>query len=241
MNELITIIKRGNKNLVNARELHEFLNSKQEFTNWIKNRIEKYEFQNSVDYTSYDRIIKRDNGASVRKEYAITLDMAKELAMVENNEEGRKARRYFIEVEKKERFDITNADMVLQIAQQYKLEQDKRKQLELELKEDKPKVTFADAVVTSKQSFLVGELAKVLRQNGINIGQNRLFDWLRKNKYLGSSGERYNQPLQKSMDMRLFEIKKNVVIKPDGSTLVVSTTKVTARGQIFFINKFAAK
>lgn len=236
MNELIKIIKRDNKNLVNARELYCFLEIESNFTTWFYRMI-SYGFNEGTDFIPF----LEESGGRPRQSYAITLDMAKHLAMLQRTDKGMQARNYFIEVEKKGRFDIKNADMVLQLAQQYKLEQDKRKQLELELKEDKPKVTFADAVVTSKQSCLVGELAKILRQNGINIGQNRLFEWMRAQKYLGSNGERYNQPLQKSMDMRLFEIKKNVVVKPDGSTIVVSTTKVTSRGQIFFINKFSSK
>lgn len=248
MNELITITKRNNKNLVNARELHTVLESKRGFSNWVLTKIVNNPiFVENDDYILLNNLGEQDSwGGHNKKDYAITTNTAKQVALMENTQKGKEIRQYFIDVENREvrsqgPFDIMNADMVLQLAQQYKLEQDKRKQLELELKEDKPKVTFADAVVTSKQSCLVGELAKILRQNGINIGQNRLFEWLRAQKYLGSNGERYNKPLQKAMDMRLFEIKKNVVVKPDGSTIVVSTTKVTARGQIFFINKFAAK
>ena len=101
-----------------------------------------------------------------------------------------------------------------------------------------PKALFADAVATSTQSCLIGELAKILRQNGIEIGQNRLFTWLRHNGYLCQSGERYNQPTQMAMDMQLFEIKKTTINKPDGSILVSATTKVTGKGQIYFVNKF---
>lgn len=101
-----------------------------------------------------------------------------------------------------------------------------------------PKALFADAVATSTQSCLIGELAKVLRQNGIEIGQNRLFDYLRKNGYLCQYGEKYNQPTQRAMEMELFEIKKTSINKPDGTTLVSTTTKVTGKGQIFFVNKF---
>ncbi len=101
-----------------------------------------------------------------------------------------------------------------------------------------PKALFADAVATSTQSCLIGELAKILRQNGIEIGQNRLFTWLRHNGYLCQSGERYNQPTQMAMDMQLFEIKKTTINKPDGSILVSATTKATGKGQIYFVNKF---
>ncbi len=102
----------------------------------------------------------------------------------------------------------------------------------------KPKALFADAVATSDRSCLVAELAKILQQNGVNIGQNRLFAWLREHGYLGTRGEYYNQPTQHAMGMGLFEIKKTSITKPDGSVLVSSTTKVTGRGQVYFVNKF---
>ena len=104
-----------------------------------------------------------------------------------------------------------------------------------------PKALFADAVATSSQSCLVGEMAKVLRQNGVEIGQNRLFIWLRKNGYLCQYGEKYNQPTQRAMEMGLFEVKKTSITKPDGTVLVSTTTKVTGKGQVYFVNKFIRK
>src|SRR5690625_1845425 len=103
----------------------------------------------------------------------------------------------------------------------------------------KPKALFADAVETSESSVLVGELAKILKQNGIEIGQNRLFAWLRENGFLiKKKGESYNLPTQRSMDMELFEIKKRVINNPDGSIRTTRTPKVTGKGQIYFVNKF---
>ena len=110
--------------------------------------------------------------------------------------------------------------------------------VESENKEMKPKALFADAVATSDRSCLVSELAKILCQNGVNIGQNRLFQWLRENGYLCSKGDYYNQPTQKAMDLSLFEIKKTAINKPDGTILTSVTTKVTGKGQIYFVNKF---
>lgn len=106
------------------------------------------------------------------------------------------------------------------------------------IEENKPRVLFAQAVETSSRSILIGELAKILNQNGINIGQNRLFALLRQNGFLGQRGDYYNTPTQRAMEMGLFEIKKITITKPDGTTLVNSTTKVTGRGQIYFVNKF---
>lgn len=106
------------------------------------------------------------------------------------------------------------------------------------LEEYKPKAIFADAVSASKSSILVGELAKILHQNGVTIGQNRLFAWLRNNGYLCCYGERYNMPTQRSMEMSLFEIKETTINNPDGSIRVSRTVKVTGKGQQYFINKF---
>lgn len=103
----------------------------------------------------------------------------------------------------------------------------------------KPKALFADAVETSESSVLIGELAKILRQNGVEIGQNRLFQWLRENGYLcRQKGENYNLPTQRAMDLGLFEIKKRTINNPDGSVRVTRTPKVTGKGQIYFVNKF---
>ena len=109
--------------------------------------------------------------------------------------------------------------------------------LEEESETNKPKVLFADSVSGSETSCLISELAKVLKQNGIDIGQNRLFEWLRDNEYLCKKGDSYNLPTQKSMDMGLFEIKKTSIVKPD-KTFIATTTKVTGKGIIYFINKF---
>lgn len=111
-------------------------------------------------------------------------------------------------------------------------------QQQKQLEAQAPKVLFAQSVETAKQSVLIGELAKILCQNGIETGERRLFQWLRDNHYLCSVGERYNQPTQKAMEMGLFEMKKTTINKPSGETIVSTTTKVTGKGQIYFVNKF---
>jgi anti-repressor protein len=103
---------------------------------------------------------------------------------------------------------------------------------------DKPKVLFADAVETSKNSILIGELAKLIRQNGVEVGQKRLFEWLRKNGYLQMRGESYNIPSQYSMERSLMEIKERTINNPDGSIIVTKTPKITGKGQTYFVNKF---
>lgn len=121
-----------------------------------------------------------------------------------------------------------------------KLEAENQKQTKA-LLEQAPKVLFADSVMASKQSVLVRDLAKILRQNGIKIGQNRLFAWLRSNGYLCQNGESHNQPTQRSMELAIFEIKKSVLNHPDGSVFVTETTKVTPKGQVYFVNKFLGR
>lgn len=118
--------------------------------------------------------------------------------------------------------------------------EEKRVLLEQKIEADKPKTLFADAVSTSNDSILVGQLATILKQNGVNIGQTRLFQWLREEGYLCKSGERRNLPTQKGMELKLFELKEFTVVGNTGSR-VKSTPKVTGRGQIYFINKFLGR
>ena len=120
-------------------------------------------------------------------------------------------------------------------------EQEERKTLENENKAMKPKALFADAVSASNESILIGQLAKIIKQNGIDIGQNRLFQWMRENGYLNKKGEKYNQPSQRAMNAGLFEIKERTVNNLDGSVKITVTTKVTGKGQVYFINKFLKK
>ena len=134
---------------------------------------------------------------------------------------------------------IENPDFTIGLLTNLKAEREKRKLLEAKVEADKPKVIFAEAVNASQTSILVGDLAKILKQNGIDIGQNRLFEWLRVNGYLISrKGNDYNSPTQKSMELELFELKERTINNPDGSIRITKTPKVTGKGQVYFINKF---
>lgn len=133
---------------------------------------------------------------------------------------------------------LASPEFGIKLLTELKEEREKRNALETKVAEDKPLVVFANAVETSKTTILIGDLAKLLKQNGYDIGQNRLFDWLRKNDYLIKSGSRKNMPTQRSMDMGLFEVKESAITNPDGSIRVTRTTKVTGKGQIYFINLF---
>lgn len=133
---------------------------------------------------------------------------------------------------------LLNPDTIINLATQLKKEQEQRKQLQAENEQMKPKALFADAVSTSNSSILIGQLAKILRQNGVNIGQNRLFAWMREHGYLGTRGSNRNVPTQRSMELGLFKTKETVINHSDGHTTVNITTKVTGKGQQYFINKF---
>lgn len=133
---------------------------------------------------------------------------------------------------------LTDPDFAIQAFQKLKEEKQKRIEAEQKIQQDAPKVLFADAVATSHRACLIAELAKILQQNGVSIGQNRLFSWMRENGYLCQKGMYYNQPTQKAMELGLFELKQTSITKPDGSVIVTSTPKVTGKGQIYFVEKF---
>lgn len=136
---------------------------------------------------------------------------------------------------------MQSPDFIIQLATELKAEQEKNRQLESKIEADKPKTVFADAVSVSHTSILIGDLAKLIRQNGYEIGQKRLFQWMRDNGYLMKSGSSYNMPTQYSMERGWFEIKETTITHSDGHTTISKTPKVTGRGQIHFINLFIGK
>lgn len=133
---------------------------------------------------------------------------------------------------------LDNPDFAIQTFQRLKEERDKRLALEQQAELDKPKVLFADAVSASDTSILIGELAKILKQNGIETGQQRLFEWLRENGYLMKTGSSRNMPTQRSMELGLFEVVERTITEPNGSIRVTKTPKVSGVGQQYFINLF---
>lgn len=137
---------------------------------------------------------------------------------------------------------LLNPDTIIKLATDLKAEQEKRAVLEDKVKKDLPLVTFAHSVSASNTSILVGDLAKLLKQNGVEMGQKRLFEWMRQNGYLiRRKGADYNMPTQKSMERELFEIKEGTVSYGDGHSKTTKTPKVTGKGQIYFINLFLGK
>ena len=231
MNELFKVNYDNERITLSARDLHEFLGIGTEFRKWFP-RMTEYGFNENIDYQRVYQKCPTLGGEQEKVDYQITIEMAKEIAMLQRNKKGKQARQYFIELEKK----WNSPEAVINRALEYSRKQVKA--LMLENSELKPKAIFADAVSASKTSILVGELAKVLKANGIDIGQKRLFAWLRDNHYLMQKGESYNLPTQKSMDLGLMEIKKSTVNNADGSIRTVTTTKITGKGQVYFVNKF---
>ena len=136
---------------------------------------------------------------------------------------------------------LSSPDFLIQLATKLKEEQAKRAELEEQIEKDKPKVLFAQAVETAHTSILIGDLAKILKQNGVDVGQKRLFERLRSEGFLMKSGSSYNLPTQRAMEMKLFEVKESTVNNPDGSIRVNKTTKVTGKGQTYFVNRFLSE
>lgn len=231
MNELIKVtLNENHEPVVSARQLHTALGVTDRFSRWFE-RMLAYGFEENTDYIGCE--IFHGLARKKVKDYVIKLDMAKEIAMLQRNEKSKEVRQYFIQVEK----DFNSPEKIM--ARALLMADKKINKLEAQIEADRPKVLFADAVSASKSSCLIGELAKILKQNGINIGQNKLFQWLRSNGYLISRrGDSWNQPTQKSMQLGLFELKKTNINHADGHTTTNTTTKVTGKGQQYFINKF---
>lgn len=239
MNDLIKIeINENQEPIVNGRELHKALGVKTAYKDWFPRMVE-YGFNEGQDFCS---ILSESTGGRPETNHAIKLDMAKEIAMLQRNESGKKVRQYFIQVEK----DFNSPEKIM--ARALKLAETRLNVLKIEnseqkkvIEESKPKVLFANSVETSKTSILIGELAKIIKQNGHDIGQKRLFEWLRVNGYLiKRKGTDYNMPTQRSMELGLFEIKETSVTHADGHISVNKTPKVTGKGQVYFVNKFIA-
>lgn len=218
------------KQTVNARELHAFLDSKQDFSTWIKARIAEYGFIENQDFVLFHNFMEKGRP---RIEYFITLDMAKELSMVERTAKGKQARQYFIDCEKQLQV-VPQIPQTLSEALRLAADlADEKAALLEEQQRNAPKVAFAEAVGNANDTILIRDLAKMLKQNGIDTGEKRLFAWLRANGYLTLQ----NMPMQRAMDMGLFWVSESVIALPDGDRVRL-TTRVTGKGQMYFLDKF---
>ena len=228
MNELIKVDFTGDRPAVSARELHEFLEVKTAYKDWFP-RMCEYGFTTGTDFNllKIERVQMEGNRMVSRpvEDAALTIDMAKEICMIQRNEKGKQARQYFLQLEE----DWNSPEKVM--ARALRIAERKINGLEEKVKQDAPLDLFANSVSASKNSILVGELAKLLKQNGVDTGQIRLFKKLRERGYLiRRKGSDYNMPTQRAMELGLFEIKETEITHSDGHVSVHKTPKVPGKG-----------
>ncbi len=236
MNQLITVNLNDNQEpVVSGRQLHEALGVKTEYRKWF-GRMTEYGFEENHDFVRVTQKCPTPGGLQDMTDHIIKLDMAKEIAMIQRTDKGKEVRQYFIQVEK----DFNSPEKIM--ARALRIADNKIHKLEAQMEADKPKVLFANAVSASQTSILIGDFAKLLRQNGLEIGQNRLFIWLRENGFLiNRKGDSWNMPTQRSMDRGLFEIKERTHHEPNGTIRISKTTKITGKGQVYFMEKLLAE
>ncbi|HEO8085163.1 TPA: phage antirepressor KilAC domain-containing protein [Streptococcus agalactiae] len=234
MDELISItLNENHEPVVSARDLHRGLEVKSKYNDWLKRMLD-YGFSEGTDFIAIaQKKVTAQGNQSEYVEHIFNLDSAKEIAMIQRNDKGKEVRKYFIQVEK----DFNSPEKIM--ARALLMADKKVHRLEAQIEADRPKVLFADAVSASHTSILVGELAKLLKQNGVNIGATRLFTWLRKHGYLiKRNGRDWNMPTQKSVELGLIRVKETSITHSDGHITVSKTPLVTGKGQQYFINKF---
>lgn len=234
MNEILKV--DVDTQMVSARELHEKLHISTRFNDWFP-RMCEYGFTENEDF--YSKMSKTENGGRPSKDYEISVDMAKQICMIQRTPEGKACRQYLIDLEKAWNTPEQVMARALKIANKTidSLRSDNTKLIEDNTRM-KPKEIFADAVSASETSLLVRDVAKLIRQNGVKIGEKRLYKWLRENGYVcqGSTA-----PTQKAMEMGLLEVVIRTVERGDRLPLETKTTKVTGKGQVYFVNKFLAQ
>lgn len=229
MNELIKVDYSTDRPTVSARELHEFLEVSTEYRHWFP-RMCEYGFIEGQDFRSF---LTESIGGRPAQDAQLTIDMAKEICMLQRNEKGKQARQYFIQLEKDWNSPEKVMARALQIADQ------KLHMLAAQVEEMRPHALLGKAITTADTSILIGDFAKILRQNGVLMGAKRLFVWMRENGYLiKRKGTDWNLPTQRSMEMGLFEIKESVHIDGNGCNRITRTPKLTGKGQEYFIEKF---
>lgn len=225
---------------ISGRQLHMFLEVQTPYAKWF-DRMTEYGFTEGVDFWTNLSKTSSELGGRPATDHLMTLSMAKELAMLQRTEKGKEARRYFIRIE--EEWNTPERVMARALRFSERILSDTKTLLadaQEQIERDRPKVLFADSVSASHTTILIGELAKIIKQNGVDMGQNRLFQWMRENGYLVSrQGSDYNMPTQRSMELGLFTIKETTITHADGHTSINKTTKVTGKGQVYFVEKFA--
>lgn len=239
MNNLINITYNEDQPTVSARELYRRLEISKRFSAWFE--VNSQGFVDGEDFSAtYLKVHGNQYGGEKEiQDYNMTTDMAKHICLMSRTEKGKQCRQYLLDLEKAWNSPDQVMSRALKMADRTinSLKETNAKLLEDTVRM-KPKEIFADAVSASHTSILIGALAKIISQNGVQIGQNRLFAWMRENGYLITRrGADYNMPTQRAMEMKLFEIKERTVNNPDGSSMITRTTLITGKGQQYFVNK----
>lgn len=221
--------------IVSGRELHKALEVQSNYTTWF-DRMKDYGFTENADYVvCFPNLESESRGGQNKIDHLIKLDMAKEICMIQRTERGKLARQYFIQIEK----DYNSPEKIM--ARALRIAEQELSTLKIENEKMQPLALFAKSVSASHTSILIGDLAKLLKQNGYDTGQKRLFEELRQRSFLMKTGSSKNLPTQKAMELGLFEVKESTINNPDGSARVTKTTKVTGKGQVYFVNLFLGK
>ena len=244
MNELIKInTSNPDRPTVLGRDLHEALGVETPYSKWFS-RMAEYGFAEGDDFVTVDKNVLRADGSpmpQIQHDHQLTIPMAKEICMLQRTEKGKECRQYFIKVEEAwntPEMIVFRAHQILQA--QLDAERTRVLQLQARIEEDAPATQLGYAVTAADDSILVREMAKILKQNGYDTGEQRLFETLRREGFLIKSGSDRNMPTQRALEMGLFTIKENVHVTPTGS-FTTRKTMVTGKGQSYFVNRYCGK
>lgn len=244
MNELIKInTSNPDRPTVLGRDLHEALGVETPYSKWFS-RMAEYGFAEGDDFVTVDKNVLRADGSpmpQIQHDHQLTIPMAKEICMLQRTEKGKECRQYFIKVEEAwntPEMIVARAHQILQARLDEAIS--RVSLLESKIEEDAPATYLGYAVTAADDSILIGVMAKILRQNGYDTGEQRFFETLRREGFLIKSGSDRNMPTQRALEMGLFTIKENVHVTPNGS-FTTRTTLVTGKGQNYFVNRYCGK
>ena len=244
MNELIKInTSNPDRPTVLGRDLHEALGVETPYSKWFS-RMAEYGFAEGDDFVTVDKNVLRADGSpmpQIQHDHQLTIPMAKEICMLQRTEKGKECRQYFIKVEEAwntPEMIVARAHQILQARLDEAIS--RVSLLESKIEEDAPATNLGYAVTAADDSILIGVMAKILRQNGYDTGEQRFFETLRRDGFLIKSGSDRNMPTQRALEMGLFTIKENVHVTPNGS-FTTRTTLVTGKGQNYFVNRYCGK
>lgn len=241
MNELVKInTSNPDRPTVLGRDLHEALGVETPYSKWFS-RMAEYGFAEGDDFVTVDKNVLRADGSpmpQIQHDHQLTIPMAKEICMLQRTEKGKECRQYFIKVEEAwntPEMIVARAHQILQARLDEAIS--RVSLLESKIEEDAPATNLGYAVTAADDSILIGVMAKILRQNGYDTGEQRFFETLRREGFLIKSGSDRNMPTQRALEMGLFTIKENVHVTPNGS-FTTRTTLVTGKGQNYFVNRY---